>query len=209
MQYKLHYRRKLPHYQPKQGVFFVTFRLAFAIPPKFLSALNDFRTKLNDEANPYERDNKVRIKKRLIAFMDEAYNDCHSELSLTADPRIANVISDEIQSLCGTMYSLYAYTIMPNHVHLVIKPNSDGDNAVSLADVLKRIKGATARSINLMLNRTGRVWYHEYYDYWVRSQEELFRIIDYVRQNPVKAKLVEKPKDWVYTFVSPDLLSEE
>jgi REP element-mobilizing transposase RayT len=209
MQYKLHYKRKLPHYQPKQGVFFITFRLAFDIPQRYLSALNDFRAKLNNEAENSESENKVLIKKKLIAFLDDAYNDCHSELSLTADPRIANMIDDKIQSLCGTMYTLYAYTIMPNHVHLVIKPNCDGDYTVNLADVLKQIKGATARGINLMLNRTGSVWCHEYYDYWVRSQEEFIRIIEYIRQNPVKAKLVEKPEDWEFTFVSPDLLSEE
>ncbi|PKN72084.1 MAG: hypothetical protein CVU50_08865 [Candidatus Cloacimonetes bacterium HGW-Cloacimonetes-3] len=61
----------------------------------------------------------------------------------------------------------------------------------------------------MILNRTGSIWYHEYYDYWVRNQEELYRIIEYIRQNPVKAKLVDKPEDWEFTFVNPDLLSGE
>lgn len=207
MQYKLYYRRKLPHYQPKQGVFFVTFRLAFTIPQKYLNALNDFRDKLNDDELPSESEIKIQNKKKMIAFMDDAYNDCPSELSLTADPRVAKQIGEKIISLSDSMYYLYTYTIMPNHVHLVIKPNTEGDNAVSLADIMKQIKGATARSINMMLNRTGSIWYHEYYDYWVRNQEELYRIIEYIRQNPVKAKLVEKPEDWEFIFVNPDLLS--
>ena len=205
MQYKLFYKRKLPHYQPKQGVYFITFRLAFAIPQKYLNALNEFRARLEDNASPDNSENRVMIKKKLIAFMDGAYTECPSELSLTADPAIATIVGEKIQSLHGSMYYLYAYTIMPNHVHLVIKPNPDRDNAVSLADIMKQIKGSTARSINLLLDRTGSIWYHEYYDYWVRNQEELYRIIEYIRQNPVKAKLVANAEDWEYSFVNPEL----
>ncbi|PKN72085.1 MAG: hypothetical protein CVU50_08870 [Candidatus Cloacimonetes bacterium HGW-Cloacimonetes-3] len=139
MQYRLYYRRKLPHYQPKQGVFFITFRLAFDIPQKYLHALNDFRANLNDDTEPYDRESKVLNKKKMIAFMDDAYNECPSELSLTADPRVAKQIGEKIISLSDSMYYLYAYTIMPNHVHLVIKPNTEGDNAVSLADIMKQI----------------------------------------------------------------------
>ncbi|MDD4310118.1 MAG: transposase [Candidatus Cloacimonetes bacterium] len=205
MQYQLYYRRKLPHYQPKHGVFFITFRLAFAIPQKYLNALNEFKTKLNHDTDPTDSEIKLKNKKKLIAFMDDAYTDCDSEISLTADPQVAMLVGDKIQSLGESMYHLYAYAIMPNHVHLVIKPKTNEDNAVSLADIMKQIKGSTARSINLLLHRTGSVWFQEYYDYWVRNQEELYRIIEYIRQNPVKAKLVENPEDWEFTYLNPEL----
>ena len=47
MDYTLRYKRKLPHFQPVEGVFFVTFRLAFGLPVKYLGAINRYRDVLN------------------------------------------------------------------------------------------------------------------------------------------------------------------
>ncbi len=44
-----------------------------------------------------------------------------------------------------------------------------------------------------MLGRSGRFWQDESYDHWVRDDEELERIVDYIAANPVKADLVAEP----------------
>jgi len=80
---------------------------------------------------------------------------------------------------------------MPNHVHVVIKPQ------VEVARVTKSIKGFTARKINSILGRTGEpFWQDESFDRWIRDQKERNRIIPYVEQNPVAAGLVEKAEQW-------------
>lgn len=69
------------------------------------------------------------------------------------------------------------------------------------------IKRTSARGINKLLKRTGSVWQPESYDYIVRDEDDLYRIIEYVMMNPVKAGLVEAWEEWEYTFVSEEFLS--
>ena len=69
-----------------------------------------------------------------------------------------------------------------------------------VTDILRLLKGSTARQCNKMLNRTGSFWQHESYDHVVRNEEELIRIVKYVMDNPVKAKLVENAEEWEWSY---------
>jgi len=60
------------------------------------------------------------------------------------------------------------------------------------------LKSYTAHEANSILNRTGAFWQTESYDHWVRDDEELERIVSYIRDNPVKAGLVKRPEDWFW-----------
>jgi REP element-mobilizing transposase RayT len=209
MDYKLRYRRKLPHFQPQDGVFFITFRLAFDIPAKYLTAYQQFQGRLAAYFETLEDQTQAPAtkKKKLFAYMDEVYNQCPTDVSLTANPHAAQVISEKLVSLNDNMYYLYAFTIMPNHVHLLIKPNTADGKPYPISEIMHHIKGSTSRMVNLVLKREGRLWLPEYFDYWVRSQEELFNIIDYIRQNPVQAHLAKTPEAWTYTWINPDFLA--
>ena len=58
-------------------------------------------------------------------------------------------------------------------------------------------KGKTAFEINGLQNERGRIlWQDESYDHWARDEEELFRIIAYIENNPVAAGLCQRPEDW-------------
>ena len=50
LSYNFYYRRNLPHYQPKDGIFFITYRLAFSLPKEIINNLtsrrNEFDKKL-------------------------------------------------------------------------------------------------------------------------------------------------------------------
>lgn len=94
---------------------------------------------------------------------------------------------------------------MPNHVHILLKPNIINGGSVPVANIIRRIKGASARKINLILRREGTLWFREYYDRCARNQQELINIVEYIRQNPVKAKLVNTPELWEWTWINPDL----
>ena len=60
-------------------------------------------------------------------------------------------------------------------------------------------KSFTANECNKLLGRTGQFWQDESYDHWVRDDEELQRIIQYVEQNPVKARLAEAAMAYRYS----------
>ena len=58
------------------------------------------------------------------------------------------------------------------------------------------LKSYTAHEANKVLRRTRAFWQSESYDHWVRDEEELERIVDYICANPVQAGLVQRPQDW-------------
>jgi putative transposase len=89
---------------------------------------------------------------------------------------------------------------MPNHVHLVLRPFRP------LPEVNKWIKGSTARSANLLLNRTGKpFWQYETYDHCVRDTSELHNVIRYVEANPVAAGLTSSSNSWPWSSANPNL----
>ena len=91
--------------------------------------------------------------------------------------------------------------VMPDHVHMVMSPLERPDGvAYGIAEILRLIKGPSARRINQRLNRRGRVWQHESWDHELRNSESLRAKCDYVANNPVRAGLVEKPEDYPWLW---------
>jgi REP element-mobilizing transposase RayT len=83
-------------------------------------------------------------------------------------------------------YSLHAFVVMPNHVHLLVTPQ------VAATRWLGPLKGFTAYAANKVLGIVGRpFWQDESYDHLVRNNKEFERILNYIEWNPVKAGLVE------------------
>ena len=61
------------------------------------------------------------------------------------------------------------------------------------------LKSYTAHEINKILGRTGTFWQSESYDHWIRDEDELERVVDYICANPVQAGLVRQPQDWHFS----------
>lgn len=102
----------------------------------------------------------------------------------------------------GYRFRLHAAVVMPEHAHLLLTPLSDDTGwPFGLPAILKSLKGASARSVNSLLNRSGPVWQEESFDHMPRSQQNLEEEIEYIRQNPVRRGLVSKPEDypWLWT----------
>ncbi len=87
-------------------------------------------------------------------------------------------------------YELFALVVMPEHVHLILKPNADR----KLSEIMKGIKGVSARLINKERGTKGNIWLEESYDRIIRDEEEYNEKLNYILQNPVKADLVENGK---------------
>ena len=112
------------------------------------------------------------------------------------DTRIARLVADTIRTGEdeSRFYELYAWVVMPNHVHVLVLPK------VPLRQITQWIKGKTARGANLILERSGEpFWQHESYDHWVRSQREFNNIVAYIEDNPVNAALAASPEDWPWS----------
>lgn len=104
----------------------------------------------------------------------------------------------------GRRYELFMAVVMPDHVHLMIRPlPRPGGGQVGLPEILQGIKGASARAINKILGRGGAVWQRESFDRIVRDQEEFEDKCKYMWNNPVKAGLVARPEEWKF-IVRPE-----
>ena len=88
--------------------------------------------------------------------------------------------------------SLYAYCLMPNHLHILVAPRRDG---ASVLDMLRRYKGTSTR-IAWRFGITGRLWQPRYYDRVVRRGEAVEQVADYILYNPVRRGLVLEPEDY-------------
>ena len=82
----------------------------------------------------------------------------------------------------GGEYILYAYCLMDNHVHLVIKEGND-----SISRTMKRINTSYAYYYNKKYDRIGHVFQDRYRSEAVENEGYLVSVIRYVHNNPTKA----------------------
>jgi putative transposase len=202
---KTHYRNRLPHIAPVGARLFVTYRQDDSLPQQvykqFLEELN------NNDITPDQR-------KVIFGKLDKLLGTNPSGSCMLRNPEVAKIVIDHLKAQDGKLYYLQAFTIMPNHVHILIDMscqldrNGGTDGYVQLDKVMMRHKGRTARLINELIGKTGKIfWLKDSYDHVVRNDREWKNIINYIVENPVKAKLVEKWQDWPYTYVMPEILA--
>lgn len=103
------------------------------------------------------------------------------ELSIEEQIMVLNLIKEGDNKF----YSLLAVVIMPDHVHLILIPKS----GYSLSQIMKGMKGKSAREINKLRNAKGSIWQDESFDRIIRDEDELIEKLNYMLNNPLKAGL--------------------
>ena len=95
-----------------------------------------------------------------------------------------------------------AWVIMQDHFHALLSLGS----AVSLGEVMNKLKGRSARIISARLGRAGSFWQRSFHDHALRSEEDRLEIARYVVANPLRAGIVERLGDyphWDNVWLSP------
>jgi putative transposase len=200
LDYQLYYQRTLPHYQPPGATLFITFRLAGSLPKEVIQHLEveKHREELEIDriSGQKARENAAyQAQKRLFAKWDAELDAAENSPHWLAEPGIANIVCAAMHHMDNQVYTLDAYCVMPNHVHMVFTPLVKDETVHPLSKILHSLKGFTARKANILLGRRGDFWQHESYDHVVRNSAELARIVEYVRMNPIRVGL---PAKWVY-----------
>jgi REP element-mobilizing transposase RayT len=105
----------------------------------------------------------------------------------------------------GTKYDLRVAVVMPDHVHIIFTPLIDEprQQVVSMAEIMKGIKGASAHAINRRLDRRGTIWLEESFDHVLRSSESLDQKVAYILENPVRSGLVTDWHDYPWLWHQP------
>jgi len=121
-------------------------------------------------------------------FLDSGAGACHLQ-----NFAIAEDVANALRHFDEKRYRLFAWCVMPNHVHVVARLFPE----TTLATVLHSWKSFSSKHANQILGAHGIFWQREYYDHLIRDEEEFERAIRYVAENPAKAKL----KDWKWVWV--------
>ena len=177
----IRYGGNLPHWE--QGVvwYFVTFRLSDALPRAVIEEMQRHR----------ERWRRLHDLQALSAADHAEYHALFSERyeqllhagrgsCVLGDPHNAGIVRGALSFFNGQRYRLDEHVVMPNHVHVLVKPLSGH----RLPDILHSWKSFTAQQLNKRLGRVGQLWQHESYDHIVRNEVAMEAIRRYIRDNP-------------------------
>lgn len=95
---------------------------------------------------------------------------------------------------CGTNCSYYAYCLMSNHIHLLIRERDE-----SVGETIKRIASSYVYYYNRKYGRDGHLFKERFRSEPVNDMAYFTTLLRYIHQNPVKAGIVEKVKDYDYS----------
>jgi REP element-mobilizing transposase RayT len=189
--------RRLPHWEVRGAVYFVTFRLADSLPKHALQKIVSQRmnipvtaAQMSRRLTPSERKKLGQLHARRIErSLDAGAGEC-----FLRNPAIARVVANALKEFDGSRYRLFAWSVMPNHVHVLFQTIGK----TSLADILHSWKSYSAKAANQILGRNGEFWQREYHDHLIRNMTEFDRAVRYVMENPGKAGLKDWP--WVWSW---------
>ena len=190
-----HSRDHLPHLKREGGSYFVTFRLTGTLPAEVLLQLKQERETILAQSlaakRPLtwaEQEELFRwYASRVDAYLDAGHGECWLR-----QPELAQLVADALRFHAGQRFDLLAWVVMPNHVHVVVRPLG----GFTLSQITKSWKGFTAHEANGKLGRTGEFWQGESYDHLIRDDEDMHRCCHYTTMNPVNARLCAQPEDW-------------
>ncbi len=107
---------------------------------------------------------------------------------------MAEIMQEALLHHDGEKYDLLAYSIMPNHVHVLIKTTGD---LVRIIQSWKSFTGkwalANNKKYNLGLDENASAfWMPEYWDRFIRDEDHFNNTVRYILNNPEKANLPEE-----------------
>ena len=198
-------RGYLPHCDHSGLLQSITYHLADSLPATVLEQIGtELRT-----LPPGRQDTERRS--RVEAWLDAGHGSCALRL-----PKAAECVLDTWRRFAGERYDLIAWVVMPNHVHVLVRVYE----GVPLAKVVQSWKSYTGRRIRALMEEEIRggglripaiteesraggrrsrgqgVWMRDYWDRYIRDERHFQVAVDYIHQNPVKARLVGMAKDW-------------
>jgi putative transposase len=163
---------------------------------------------------------RSRFQKRRRRFDDvsqprELTFTCYRGYPFLAREHTRNWFREALQSARSKLgVELWAYVVMPEHVHLVVLPGSE-DGRVSrflravkepvARQAIEYLKTASPQWLEKVAVREGSHLRHRFwqpgggYDRNVTEVSTLRSMIDYIHANPVRRGLVDRPEDWEWS----------
>ena len=170
----------LPHRHQNGKIQYVTFRLGDSLPSIMLDDIKrwiNLFTHINPK--PWNRETlrlyHSTITPRVQQMLDQGHGSC-----VLKNKKLRDIVSSTIFFKDEIEYLVWAFVIMPNHVHLLIQPYAERE----LEDIMRTIKAYSAYKINKGIGCKGQLWARESFDRLVRSEEHYKHCLHYIQNNP-------------------------
>jgi REP-associated tyrosine transposase len=178
-------RNRLPHWQQSGAVYFVTFRLADALPKNLLEQWQEERDAwLKWHPLPWSADVEQEYHKRFSQRIEEWLDAGHGSCVLSTRA-CAREIAAAVRHFDETRVKVISFVVMPNHVHALFAPAEDWP----LKKIVHSWKRQSAVHINRLIGSSGVLWQRDYFDRLVRDEKHFARCVRYIRNNPANAHL--------------------
>ncbi len=185
-------RGYVPHIESHLLKQHVCFRLADSLPAHVVvGMLAELKT-----MPPLLR--TAEMEKRVMAYLDAGHGSC-----VLREPELAELVHDAFIRFHGIRYTLHAWCVMPNHVHVLFQALPGW----TMSKIISTWKSYTGRRISEWRRRAGLVpgrpgvWQREYFDRYIRDAVHNANVVDYIHENPVKAGLVDRAGAWRYSSI--------
>ena len=86
------------------------------------------------------------------------------------------------------LFSIYAFCLMDNHVHLLINEQEE-----QITKIMHKIGVSYAQYLNKKYQRTGHLFQDRFKSEAIQDERYLLAAIRYIHNNPIKANMVKKP----------------
>ena len=98
----------------------------------------------------------------------------------------------------------WAYCLMPNHIHLIVVPETKDGLNQAIGEAHRRY----TRRINFREGWRGHLWQGRFSSF-IMDEGYLLACTRYVELNPVRAGLVKKPEDWQWSSAGPHMKGKD
>ena len=92
-------------------------------------------------------------------------------------------------------FKLFGFALMDNHTHLVISTNG----AITVSKVMQAIELSYSQKFRHKYGYSGYVWQGRFKSNIIVSDAYILACLDYIHNNPVRAKIVDYPKDYPWS----------
>ncbi len=169
---------KLPHWDQRDCVQFVTFRLADSLPQTKLLEYRQMREEwLSKHPKPWDKTMQEEYDNTLgyaiDKWIDAGYGEC-----ILRDKRVRDIVADVIMN--DARCDVYALVIMPNHVHVLMTPR-EGNTTNAIVGTWKSV---SSHLVNKLTGRKGNMWERESFDRLVRNALDFEEYMSYIIDNP-------------------------
>ena len=113
----------------------------------------------------------------------------HEEADCDAFVKLLNEANEHVPM------RLLAFCLMPNHFHLALWPREDGQ----LSDYMAWLLTAHVRRYHNHYHSSGHIWQGRFKSFPIEEDNHLLTVLRYIERNPVRANLVPRAQDWIWS----------